>query len=433
MNTHATNPAATSQPAKADSAKQAAKPSEPKAKSEQPVLATIPDASFSRRHWLVALSFVVLVILPTALTAVYMLTRAHDRYVSHIGFSVRSESMTSAMEMLGGIAEISGSSSSDTDILYNFIKSEEIIRTLDQKLDLREMWSKPGYDWLDWSDDPVFAFHPPGTIEDLTDYWSDMVRVYSDSGTGLIDVEVQAFAPEDAQAIAQAIFEESSDMINRLSTLAREDQIRYARLELETAMERLTEARQQITRFRNENQMVDPTSMIEGQVGLLTSLQQQLAQSLIEMDMLRETTRESDPRISQTERRVEVINQRIAEERGKLGMGQLNAEQQADQTEGVVSTASEAGGFANIVDEYERLAVDLQFAEQSYTAAMTSFDSARAEARRQNRYLAAHIRPSLPEAATEPGRARSIMLTAILCSLAWSLLLLVAYALRDRR
>ena len=369
------------------------------------------------RHFVTALSFVVLVLLPIALTAWYLWTRAEDRYVSQAGFSVRTEEIGSAFELLGGVAEISGSSSSDTDILYKFIQSPELAAAVDRRLDLRSLWAK-----ADPSKDPIFAYHPPGTIEDLTDYWNRMVAVYSDSGTGLIDLEVQAFTPEDAKAIATAIYEESSDMINRLSAIARNDATRYAREELDQAVERLKEAREALTRFRNENQIVDPSASIQGQMGILSSLQAELATTLIDLDILRQTANPNDPRITQGERRVEVINKRIAEERRKLGIGVA-----------VEETPPGSRAFADVMGEFERLIVDLEFAEQSYTSALSAYDTAVAEARRQSRYLAAHVNPTLPESATEPERFQLLGLVSLFLLVGWSVLVLVGYSLRDRR
>ncbi len=387
---------------------------EQQAESSHPPVAR---ATFRLRHFLTALSFVVLVLLPIAVTAWYLWTRAEDRYVSQVGFSVRTEEIGSAFELLGGVAEISGSSSSDTDILYKFIQSPELAAAVDRRLDLRSLWAK-----ADPAKDPVFAYHPPGTIEDLTDYWNRMVSVYSDSGTGLIDLEVQAFAPDDAKAIATAIYEESSNMINRLSAIARSDATRYAREELDQAVERLKEAREALTRFRNENQIVDPSASIQGQMGILSSLQAELATTLIDLDILRQTANLNDPRLTQGERRVEVINKRIAEERRKLGIGVA-----------VEETPPGSRAFAEVMGEFERLIVDLEFAEQSYTSALSAYDTAVAEARRQSRYLAAHVNPTLPESATEPERVQLLGLVSLFLLVGWSVLVLVGYSLRDRR
>ncbi len=396
---------------KAASPVQIAKPAE---HSPPPAAAPTPaarPARIKRRHWLLALSFFVPVLVPIGVAAAYLWTRAADQYISRVGFSVRTEEASSAIELVGGITSLSGSSSSDTDILYEFLQSQELVRYVDNELDLRGIWSR-----VDPAQDPYFAYHAPGTIEDLVDHWGRQVRIYYDGGTGLIDLEILAFDPEDARAIAQMIFAESNAMINELSAVAREDAISYARDELEQAQARLTEARVALAEWRNENQTVDPTADTQGQMGLVTNLQAQLAEALIELDLLEDTARENDPRVTQAERRITVIEDRIAAERAVLG-----------------TDASTGIAFADLVGEYERLRVDQEFAEQAYTTALAAFDGARNEARRQSRYLAAHVRPTLAEASEYPDRPAALATIAVFLFLTWTVLALIAYSLRDRR
>ena len=374
----------------------------------------VPMARRRARHWGLIFSFLLLVALPIGISGWYLWTRATDRYVSYAGFSVRTEKLSSALDLLGGVAALTGSSSSsDTDILYQFIQSHELVAKINAQLDLQALWAK-----ADPAVDPVFAYHPPGTIEDLVDYWSGMVKVYNDSG--LIDVQVEAFTPQDAQAIAQMIYDESSLMINRLSDIAHEDATRYAREERDVAVEQLKAARAAITLFRNRNQIVDPAASVETQMGLLSSLQNQLAQTLIDLDILKQTTAESDPRIVQAELRVTVIEARIQDERNKLGIGAG-----ADPTAGAA--------FADLLGEYERLSVDLEFAQRTYVAALATYDGALAESRRQSRYLAAHVQPTLAEAPEQPRRVELLSLVALFAFLTWAILCLVAYSLKDRR
>ena len=373
----------------------------------------VPPSRPRKRHGLVGLSFLLMVLLPPLVAGWYLWTRAADRYTSTVGVSVRTEETNSALEMLGGIAELSGSSSTDTEILYKFIQSQELVRRADLALDLRGLWAK-GNPALD----PVFVYTPPGTIEDLVDYWSRMVKVYNDD-TGLLELHVQAFTPEDAQRIAQFVFDESAEMINRLTAIARDDATSYAREELDQSQEALKTAREAMTRFRNRTQIVDPTASVQSQMGLLSSLQLQLAETLINLDILRQTAAANDPRITQAERRVEVIENRMVEEREKLGLG---AEDVAASTV-----------FADLVGEFERLNVEREFAEQSYTAARAAYDAALAEARRKSRYLAAHIRPTLAEAPEHPRRLMLTFLTGMFAFLIWAILVLAFYAVRDRR
>lgn len=377
---------------------------------------TRPPVSKARlrwRHVLLVLSFLIFVVLPAGLTAAYLWGRANDQYASTVGFSVRREEGGSAIELLGGLTQMSGMSSSDTDILYEFLQSQRLVIDLDAQLDLRAIWSKA-------ENDPYYVFDGD-SVEDLVEYWNRMVQVAYDKSSGLIEVRVLAFDPDDAHRVAQALFDESARMINELSAIAREDSIRYARDDLDEALERLKAARQAITEFRNRNQLVDPKIDLQNQGGLLGTLQAQLAAALIEQDLLRDATRPDDPRIAQAQRRVEVIEARIAAERGKMGLT------------GAGEDGSESNAFASLVGEYERLAVDQEFAERTYLATLAAYDAALAEARRKSRYLAAYAQPTRAEASRFPERWTLQALVTLFLFLAWTITILVAYALKDRR
>jgi len=365
----------------------------------------------TRHRWLIGAFFGV-VILPVLLAAAYLWILAEDQYASTVAFSVRKEEMDSSLDLLGGISKLSGSSTSDTDVLYEYIQSQDLVQNIDRDLDLKAMFGKA------WPGDPVFAFDPSGTIEDLVDQWEDQVRVLYDAGTGIITVRVQAFTPEDATAIATAVFDRSSKLVNDISSIAREDMTRYTREELDRAVERLKQARQDLTAFRLRSRIVDPQADLQGQMGVLNTLQAQLAETLVELDLLRESVRENDPRVTQAERRIDAIRRRIEDERNKF-------------TENANDPAAE--NYATLMAEFERLSVDLQFAEEAYRTALAAHDSAVAEAQRQSRYLAAHIRPTHAEKSEFPRRWMLLGLTGLFALLTWAVGALVYYSIRDRR
>ncbi|WP_299509858.1 sugar transporter [Cypionkella sp.] len=366
-------------------------------------------ARIHTRHRLLIASFVLVVLLPILVAAAYLWGKAADQYASTVGFSVRREDASSAMDMLGGLSGLTKSSSSDTDILYEYLRSQKLVAEMDAKLNLRAIWSKP-------QSDPYFAFDPDGSVEDLLDYWQSMVRTSYDSSTGLIEVRVLAFDPNDATLIAQAVLDESARMINDLGAAAREDAVKFSREELAEAEDRLRSAREAITAFRVKNQIVDPTTDFQAQAGLVASLENQLASAQIEIDLLGDMPA-GDPRLAQAKRRVEVIETRIAAERAKvgddLGVGQKD--------------------YAALASDYERLAVDREFAERAYVATLATYDTAKAESQRTSRYLAAHVMPTKAEISRFPERLSMLGLLALFVLLMWSITTLIAYSLKDRR
>ncbi len=365
------------------------------------------------RHVLTILTFLLFVVAPSGGTGIYLWGWAADQYASRMGFAVRREETSSPLELLSGFTQFSGSSSNDTDILFKYIKSQRLVREIDAQLDLRSIWSKP-------ADDVVFTLQQDSSIEELLEYWNKMVHVTYGAGSGLLDVEVRAFTPEDAHAITAMLFERSAELINDLSAIARDDAISYARADLEDAQARLRTARKNVTSFRNENQMIDPEVDLRNQTGLVGSLQVRQAEVLIELDVLRSTVLASDPRIARAEQRLQVIAERIEAERAKVGVNS-------------VTSNTDGRGMAGVVGDYERLIVDREFAERAYLSALAAYDAALTEARRKSRYLAAYLEPTIAETPEYPHRLSLQFLISLFLFLGWATAVLIYYSVKDRR
>ncbi len=363
-----------------------------------------------RRHTGLILSFFLAVVAPISAVAAYLWLIAEDQYASYLGFSVHREDMSPGLSLLSGLSSISGSSSAETDILYDFIFSQQLVASVDKEIGLREIWSKA-------ADDPIFSYEPDGTIEDLMDYWEDMVSVYYDSTTRLIEVRVRAFTPEDAQLIAQTIFDKSTTIINQLNDIATEDALRYAREDLERNEEELRQIRAEMTAFRRKHQLIDPSADLATQTTVIAALEEQLVSAQVEMDLLKLNGIENDPRIDSLERKMQVIQDRISIERERLAQGATGPE----------------GGLVGVVAEYENLAIDREFAEKAYSAARVAYEAAQIEARRQSRYLAAHVPPTLAESARFPERTKLLSTSAVFVFMLWAIGGLIYYSLRDRR
>ena len=365
-----------------------------------------------RRHRVTLITLLLFVVLPFVALAGYLTGYAQDQCGSEAGFSVRKEEGPSGVQEIGGLTALTGAASTDAEILYDFIRSQDLVMQLDQDLGLESIYSR------NYDADPLMSLKPGSPVEDKVDYWRRMITIEYNEATGLIRLEVRAFTPEEAQRVGQAILDKSTAMINRLSESAREDATRYARTELDRAVERLKDVREAITEYRSRTQLVDPLADIQGQMGVMNTLQGQLAEALIDLDILNDFAKANDPRKAQIERRIEVINKRLAEERAKFSIG---------------SSTSDGDDYATIVAEYERLVVDRQVAEEAFRSATLILDTAQAEAQRQSRYLAAHVQPTLAEAPQYPRVALILLISGFFLLLGWAMLILVYYSIRDRR
>jgi capsular polysaccharide transport system permease protein len=393
-------------------AKQAAK-KKPKP-GQVTVHAPAQSAALRDRHHGLLLSFVLLVLLPLGALAFYFWNFAEDQYGSTTGFSVRSEEGGSASDLFSGFNMLSGgATNTDSDILYEYIQSQEIVKQINEELDLRAHYSQH------WPRDWLFSAWPDISLEWLVWYWQRIVRISYDQPTGLMEVRVLAFDADYARQLAQAIVEKSQERINALSDQAREDAMRYALLDVEEALEELKLAREALTQFRTRTRIVDPEADIQGRMGVMNNLQQSLAAALIEFDLLRDTASPTDPRVTSAQRRIEVIRERIAAERQTFA---------SDSTElGAVGE-----DYPSLIAEFESLSVDREFAEETYRAALTALNVARDNAARQSRYLATYIQPTLAQTSEFPRRVMLTALAALFLLMFWAILALIFYSIRDR-
>lgn len=368
-------------------------------------------ARMRRRHVVALVSFLLMVALPLAGVVYYLWFIARDQYQSQAAFSVRTEKLGGGGGgILGALSSQFGSSggASDGDVLFDFIRSQKMVETIDARLGLEKIYSREG--------DPYFALARGETVEDKLDYWHRMVDVSYDTSTNILTVAARAFAPGDAQAVAREILSESGSLVNALSDLAREDAIRNAAADLSDAEQNLRLQRQKMATFRRENQMIDPQADIMGQAGVLNALQGQMAQAMVERDMLLTYAEKTDQRVQQSDRRIDAIRARINEERANLGM-----------------TGSNAKTPSELLSRYEELKVDLEFANAAYTQALANVAVARAEARRQARYLVSHVEPTLATESRYPQRVLLAALAAMTLLFAWGIGFVVYYNMRDMR
>ncbi|MCK4711509.1 MAG: hypothetical protein KAT26_01380, partial [Marinosulfonomonas sp.] len=311
-------------------------------------------------------------------------------------------------EALSSLGQISTGTTSDAAILYEYIRSQKIVRSIDEQISLRTIFAKA-------ENDPVFALHSGASIEDLVLHWNSMLQITFQKGSGLLRVESFSFTPEDAQLINAAILAESQALVDSLSLSARKDAIRHAQADLIDARERLKDARRKLSQFRVTSRLIDPTIDVQSQSGITAALQQQLAEALIQRELLLgSTSNDDDPRLKRSEHLITAIRSRIEEERENL-------------------TSTIDSGLVALMSDYEALIVDREFAEKTYLAAFAAFDSAKATAKRRSKYLAVHIEPTLADTALYPRKLMITFVVAALLLLVWAIFLMITYSFRDRR
>src|SRR5690554_2002041 len=135
-----------------------------------------------------------------ASAALYWGVIATDRYVSRAHIVLQSPEINPAsLNVSSLLAGTSGSG--DLLLLKDHLESVAMLRKLQEKLDLRSHYAQGSIDWLsrmDSEDLPIEKFH---------DYIKSRITITFDDYASLLQIEVQAYSPEMAQAITQALLD----------------------------------------------------------------------------------------------------------------------------------------------------------------------------------------------------------------------------------
>ena len=366
-----------------------------------------------RPRWLLV-SFILCVVLPLIAATIYFATLATDRYAARAGFSIRGIDTNAGIDGIGALTGLAstGSTTSDSYIVLSYLASRELLEAVDRQLDLRGVYSSRDVD-------PLSRLAPEATVEDFLKYWNRRIHTQFDPASGIIEFEVQSFTPEHAREIAAVVLRLTQTLVNELSANARSDALRFAREEVELQEARLRKALSAIRDFRASQQSVDPSASAALEIELIASLEARLIDVNARIAALRQTLDEDAPSLTALRRKADALAAQIVERREAIGSDIL------------AEAESDASAVSQQLAVYEELEVERSLAQQAYASALASLEQARRDADRQQRYLAIHLRPQVPEAAQYPRSLRNLLILGFALVAAWGIGTLITYSVRD--
>lgn len=361
--------------------------------------------------------FLLLVILPTVLATVYYYRYASDQYVSEAHFIIQGSSAPK-MDFLGALTGLpgAGGSTSDSMIIRDYILSADFIKDIEPEFDLRAHYSNLAID--------LYARLPANASkEDLVEYWQKMTDIEHDLTSGISTITMTAFDAETGKKLVALALKQSEALVNKLSASLRTDALQIAGKEVLNAEAEVNSLREQLTRFRQQQDVLDPASQANARIEReetaritrLSELQTQLSQAEAELAQISAFMQPETMRVKNAQSKVNSLRQQITKEQAK-------------------SVAQSKGKRTEVADQlaqYTELQSRLGFAEQLYKAKQASLEQARLEIERKQRYLTVTVQPNLPDEAIKPEKISGILTVLLLSFLFWGIGSLSVAAIRD--
>lgn len=433
-------------------------------------LPPLPKRARSKRRPLT--SFLLFVVLPLVAVAVYYYRYAPDIYVAEFRFAVTETTplipgrAPSANGLEGaaagsGIASLFGSFSASTVTMHNYVvvdylRSPRAIEDLSKRTDVRALLARGQARRCGWLnsdiDDLRFRFNgggpsqigtPPGQsgdpqagpakaetagaswcgkpiqdmpMEEFAEYWKSLVTASYDPVTGLAIAKVRAFAPQDAYELASQLVTLAEELVNEIASRSQKDAVAFAEKEVDRAQKRLDEVRDRMLILRKKEGMIDPNRAgVSTNTELIKEVRSNLLQQQAEMEALRRQ------RLSPNAPVMRAMQAKIRATQAQL----------AGLENEVGNNTKDRGALTEVVDRFERLELESQYARQLLINALQAYDQSRANAAAQHLYLTPYVRPTMPESPTEPNRPLQIFLWFLSLLGIWLITLMLYRAVQD--
>lgn len=364
---------------------------------------TIADGQGGWFSLIIRLGFVVVFLIPSLLTVIYFAFIASDQYASEFRFAVRGAEV-SVLDPMGAAGQMS--LAQDTLVITGFIKSRAMVEKLDKDLNLRAIFSHEGIDFLS-------ALPADASIEKLASYWKRQVKVSIETISGLITVEVTAFTPEDALAIAKAVSSYSEDIVNDMTNRASRDLVADTEAELKRSEELLKQTRAALQGLRNAEGILDPDAAATSINALISALKLERSTAAQQLATMSAGLSASAPQLKPIRARIAALDAQIA---------QLEAE-----------VASGTGtDLSQTITVFDKAQLENEMAERRYAAAVAAMETARLSADRRRVYITPFVQPSLAQEAAGPLRFWFSAAGVVAAFFIWALMSAVAGFIRQR-
>lgn len=339
--------------------------------------------------------FALFVGLPTLLAIIYYGLIASDVYVSHSRFVIKSPGQKSPPSMTiaslvqtGGL----GGGEEQTQEVLEYMRSRNALLDLQKQVDVREIYSSRGADFLSRFPRP---FHAP-SFENLFRYYRTMVSADLDSETRLAVLEARAFTARDAHLINERLVTLGEQLVNRLNDRSQQRAIQETQRRVQAAELRVQRARAALSGYRNQQQLLDPTKQAAGMLEVSNKLVTERAALESQLQTMRRVA-PRHPAIPALQNRVAAVERQIASQENRA-VGPPTA-------------------IASKLARYEALELEQEFATQTLASATAALEQARTEAEKQKYYVERVVEPNIPDDPTLPNRFIRILVifAASLC------------------
>ncbi|MGV3570689.1 MAG: chain-length determining protein [Ramlibacter sp.] len=366
------------------------------------------------RHKVVAAIFrrriIGAALVASLLATIYWLAIASDRYVSEAHVIVQRTDLGGGGQSMDFQSLLTGGSGNRPDqlLLRDHLRSVDMLRKLEARLQLRKHYSNPEADILSrlWDDE--------ASIERFHAHFLSRTEIEFDDYGGLVVIKAQAYDARTAHAIASMLVQEGENFMNKMAHDLAQAQVNFLEQQVSTMNQRALLARRAVLEYQDRKGMVSPQASAETIAGIVARLEGQRTELQTQRSSLLTYLVPDHPNVVMLNQQLAAVERQIAQEQARL--------------------TSPGGRTLNrTVEEFQRLEMDAAFTQDVYKTALVALERGRVEATRTIKKVSQLQAPTQPEYPMEPRRIYNAVVFFLIAMLLATIAQMLVTIVRDHQ
>ncbi len=327
-------------------------------------------------------------VLPMVASTLYYVFVASPRYASEVRFIVRSSvPLLSRDRYSSDTVEPKAKLVQDTAVLLNYIGSPALIDDLKPTVDLQQIFGRDDIDWFSRLDKHA-------TQEDVLDYWEDRYSVSVNPKSGIVELEVTAFSPKEANDLLKTVLKLSEGQINKLSSGMWDELLASSQRDVDDATKEVSGLRAQLRDIQNQTGVFDVDLSAESIIAVLTNVESSIAEMRSRRLALSKSVAEGSPQLADIDRRLVGLEEQAKSLREKAAG----------------SSADGGGNLASYSSAFDKVKLDLKMAESKLQSAIGESEKVKLVSSLQLVYVDNFTEPTMPDTNKYPNVPLAIFL-----------------------
>jgi len=349
--------------------------------------------------------FLIVFVIPLLALTYFQLFIATDRFQSETSIIITKENSSVATFDVSFLGLPSSADDKDAKVISEFITSRDMLKYLDEKLQIRSHYSASRVDWY-------YRLPNTASFEDFYSYMQNYVAVSYDGEAKILHVSVQAFDENFAKAVLDAIIARSQEFIDKLNERVSNEQTRFFDVKLIESEARMKEAKETLLKFQKDNRLLTTASegtLIMANIG---ALEQELSKKRSELDSVGKDLAPTAPRLISLRSDIDALEGQVRLEKERL-------------------SGNETSSISDLDSQYGEIQLNLEFVTTMYKSNLAQLEQARIEAARRLKFLIVVAQPSLSDDSQYPNRPYILMTAAVILLVAFFISSLLLTIIRE--